>query len=379
MKVKKFVAPTLKEASALMKKELGGEAFILSTRVINKRTDLGIQKHFEITSGIEEEMDIISAETEVGTAVTNPSFRDDLMKLQQKVIGKDRNNRINYDDDSIVITPKTKKREVISTEQYMDLIRGYVKKLIHNEVSKPIVKSIVNQIKKSKEFINPSNIEDYIITSLSSQIATTSFEIKKRGKQKIVAIVGPTGVGKTTCIAKLAAISKILNNLKIGIISIDTYRLGAIDQLRIFSEVSNIDMLVAYETKEMPALIKKFSDKDLIFIDTAGRGQKNTNELEKTKEFLDAVNVDKTYLAISATNSTKNLEEVVQKFEVFDYSALILTKIDEGVVFGNILNVVVNSKKPLIYLTNGQVIPDDIIAADSDFIAKMVVSGVTSS
>jgi len=379
VKVKKFVAPTLKEASALMKKELGGEAFILSTRVINKRTDLGIQKHFEITSGIEEEMDIISAETEVGTAVTNPSFRDDLMKLQQKVIGKDRNNRINYDDDSIVITPKTKKREVISTEQYMDLIRGYVKKLIHNEVSKPIVKSIVNQIKKSKEFINPSNIEDYIITSLSSQIATTSFEIKKRGKQKIVAIVGPTGVGKTTCIAKLAAISKILNNLKIGIISIDTYRLGAIDQLRIFSEVSNIDMLVAYETKEMPALIKKFSDKDLIFIDTAGRGQKNTNELEKTKEFLDAVNVDKTYLAISATNSTKNLEEVVQKFEVFDYSALILTKIDEGVVFGNILNVVVNSKKPLIYLTNGQVIPDDIIAADSDFIAKMVVSGVTSS
>ncbi len=379
MKVKKFVAPTLKEASALMKKELGGEAFILSTRVINKRTDLGIQKHFEITSGIEEEMDIISAETEVGTAVTNPSFRDDLMKLQQKVIGKDRNNRINYDDDSIVITPKTKKREVISTEQYMDLIRGYVKKLIHNEVSKPIVKSIVNQIKKSKEFINPSNIEDYIITSLSSQIATTSFEIKKRGKQKIVAIVGPTGVGKTTCIAKLAAISKILNNLKIGIISIDTYRLGAIDQLRIFSEVSNIDMLVAYETKEMPALIKKFSDKDLIFIDTAGRGQKNTKELEKTKEFLDAVNVDKTYLAISATNSTKNLEEVVQKFEVFDYDALILTKIDEGVVFGNILNVVVNSKKPLIYLTNGQVIPDDIIAADSDFIAKMVVTGVTSS
>ncbi len=75
--------------------------------------------------------------------------------------------------------------------------------------------------------------------------------------KKIVAIVGPTGVGKTTCIAKLAAISKILNNLKIGIISIDTYRLGAIDQLRIFSEVSSIDMLVAYEPNEMPSLIKK--------------------------------------------------------------------------------------------------------------------------
>ncbi|MCF6270019.1 MAG: flagellar biosynthesis protein FlhF [Melioribacteraceae bacterium] len=375
MKVKKFVAPTLKEASTLMKKELGSEAFILSTRVINKRTDLGIQKHFEITSGIEEDIDIISAETNAGNTIIGSSFSDELMKLQQKVIGKERVNK-NYDEnESIIIAPKTKKRETISSEK----LKEYVDRLIHHEVSKPIIKTIVNQIKKSKEFINPSNIEDYIITSLSSLIPTTSFEIKKRGKQKIVAIVGPTGVGKTTCIAKLAAISKILNNLKIGIISIDTYRLGAIDQLRIFSEVSNIDMLVAYEAKEMPGLIKKFSDKDLIFIDTAGRGQKNRKELEKTKEFLDVVQTDKTYLAISATNSTKNLEDVVKKFELLDYSALILTKIDEGVVFGNILNVVVNSGKPLIYLTNGQVIPDDIIAADSDFIAKMVVTGETSS
>ncbi len=375
MKVKKFIAPTLKEASALMKKELGSEAFILSTRVINKRTDLGIQKHFEITSGIEEEMDIISAEDNVGNAIMGSSFSDELMKLQQKVIGKEKASRNNGGNDIIAIAPKVRKRETISSEK----LKEYVDKLIHHEVSKPIIKSIVNQIKKSKEFINPSNVEDYIITSLSSLIPTTSFEIKKRGKQKIVAVVGPTGVGKTTCIAKLAAISKILNDLKIGIISIDTYRLGAIDQLRIFSEVSNIDMLVAYEAKEMPSLIKKFSDKDLIFIDTAGRGQKNTKELEKTKEFLDVVQIDKTYLAISATNSTRNLEEVVKKFELFDYSALILTKIDEGVVFGNILNVVVNSGKPLIYLTNGQVIPDDIIAADSDFIAKMVVTGETSS
>lgn len=378
MKVKKFVAPTLKEASVLMKEELGNEAFILSTRVIHKRTDLGIQKHFEITSGVEEEMDMISTETEVGTTMEGSSFSN-IMSLQDKIIGKKRNNIINYNDESIVITPKAKQRETISSEQYLELIKKYVNKLIHHEVSKPIIKQIVNQIKKSKEFINPSNIEDYIITSLSSLIPTTSFEIKKRGKQKIVAIVGPTGVGKTTCIAKLAAISKILNNLKIGIISIDTYRLGAIDQLRIFSEVSNIDMLVAYEAKEMPKLIRKFSDKDLIFIDTAGRGQKNREELEKTKEFLDVVKIDKTYLAISATNSTKNLEDVVEKFDLFDYSALILTKIDEGVVFGNILNVVVKSKKPLIYLTNGQVIPDDIIAADSDSIAKMVVTGAMSS
>ena len=374
MKVKKFVAPTLKEASALMKKELGNDAFILSTRVLNKKTDLGVQKFFEITSGVEEELDMVLAEVENRGSKKEESFSDELLKLQKQVIGKVKSNSNNGESDTIVIAPKQRKKAKVSAGQ----LKEYVDKLIYQEVSKPIIKSIVNQIKKSEEFIDPSNIEDYVITSLSSIIPTTNFEIKKRGKQKIVAIVGPTGVGKTTCIAKLAAISKILNNLKIGIISIDTYRLGAIDQLRIFSEVSSIDMLVAYEPSEMPALIKKFSDKDLIFIDTAGRAQRNITELKKTKEFLDVVNLDETYLAISATNSTKNLNDVAKKFEFFDYSALVVTKIDEGVVFGNIMNVAITSKKPLIYLTNGQVIPDDIIAADSDFIAKMVVTGEIS-
>ncbi len=375
MKIKKFVAPTLKEASALMKKELGNDAFILSTRVLNKRTDLGIQKHFEITSGVEEELDMVLAEVDNTSSHQDATYSDELMQLQKKVLGNQKAIINSNNNDTIVIAPKPKKRGKISSDQ----LKQYVDKLIYQEVSKPIIKSIVNQIKKSEEFIDPTNIEDYVITSLSSIIPITSFEIKKRGKQKIVAIVGPTGVGKTTCVAKLAAISKILNNLKIGIISIDTYRLGAIDQLRIFSEVSSIDMLVAYEASEMPGLIKKFSDKDLIFIDTAGRAQRNLKELKKTKEFLDVVNLDETYLAISATNSTKNLIDVTKKFEIFDYSALVVTKIDEGVVYGNILNVAVTSKKPLIYLTNGQVIPDDIIAADSDFIAKMVVTGEITS
>ena len=374
MKVKKFIAPTLKEATEQMKRELGNEAFILSTRVINKRTELGIQKHFEITSGIEEDIIVPKAVQSVSVNKSK-SLTDDLMELQKKVLGDNHVPVDTYEDKPIIIAPKSKKRETISSEQ----LKKYVDKLIYQEVSKPIIKKIVNQIKKSQEFINVSNIEDYLITSLSSFIPTTNFEIKKRGKQKVVAVVGPTGVGKTTCIAKLAAISKILNDLKIGIISIDTYRLGAIDQLRIFSEVSNIDMLVAYEAKEMPGLLKKFKDKDLVFIDTAGRAQRNKQELEKTKEFLDTVNIDETYLAVSATSSSKNLKDVIKRFELFDYSALIATKIDEGVVFGNIINAIIDSQKPIIYLTNGQVIPDDIIAADSDYIAKMVVTGDISS
>ena len=206
-------------------------------------------------------------------------------------------------------------------------------------------------------------------------IPTSAFELKKRGSPKVVSFVGPTGVGKTTCIAKLAVISKILQNLDVGLISIDTYRLGAIDQLRTFSEISDIELLVAYEPAEMPELVKKLKKKDIIFIDTAGRSQKSLSNLEKTKEYLDAAGSHESFLVLSATGSSKNLIDVAERFKLFNYNSIMFTKIDEAVSFGNILNTSVATNAPITFLTNGQIIPDDIISADADFIARMILSG----
>ena len=175
MKIKKFSAPTLKEATASMKKELGNDAFILSTRVINKKTDFGIQKYFEITSGVEEELDMVLEEVIPQNKKAAPSLTDELRDLQKRVIGNV--NKSNFKiDENIVIAPKPKGRIQVTSDQ----IKEYVDKLIYQEVSKPIIKLIVNQIKKSLEFINSSNIEDYVITALSSLIPTTNFEIKKK-------------------------------------------------------------------------------------------------------------------------------------------------------------------------------------------------------
>jgi flagellar biosynthesis protein FlhF len=206
-------------------------------------------------------------------------------------------------------------------------------------------------------------------------LPTHKFKLQKNQKVKSVALVGPTGVGKTTCIAKLAVISKILHNLDIGLISIDTYRLGAIDQLKIFSEISTIEMQVAYEVKDIPSIMNKFKKKDIIFIDTVGRSQKNSEQLIKTKEFLDAAGVDETFLVLSSTNSTKNLFDAAERFQIFNYDSIIFTKIDEGVSFGNLLNVIANFNIPVSFLSNGQVIPDDIISASPEFIAKMIYTG----
>ncbi|MCK5086273.1 MAG: flagellar biosynthesis protein FlhF [Melioribacteraceae bacterium] len=375
MKIKKYTALTLKEATELMKEELGGEAIVLSTRVFEKKTPSGKQKIFEITSGIEEELEKLNRKESSSDIFnkSNTSFESELKKLQDKIeIGKRSNQGIKKHKEGLIVINPNKNQSSKYDQRELDSIFD---KLLDREIEKPIISSILNQFKQTYDFMGNTDFEDYFLTSISSLISTSNFEITKKGKQKTVCLVGPTGVGKTTCIAKLAAISKILHNLDIGIISIDTYRLGAIDQLRIFSEVSNIDMLVAYEPSEMPGLVKKFKGKDIIFIDTAGRGQKNISDLKKAKQFLDTIKIDETYLTLSATSSTKNLEDVAKKFKLFDYNSMIFTKIDEGVAFGNILNVVVNSNKPVIYLTNGQMIPDDIISADSEFIAKMVYTG----
>jgi flagellar biosynthesis protein FlhF len=373
MKIKKFLAPTLREASEKMKDEFSDEAIILGTRVVNKQLEHGSVKLFEITAGIEEEADQFSSKDQGLVDLEEKpemDFQAELTKLSASISKKKNEKSLLNVLDTAKIS-SFKKNSKLTKELLNTAIEG----LLHKEVDKPIVKTIVSHLKKSQSLINDNNLENYIVSTIASLVSTAHFEIEKNGRPKVVSLVGPTGVGKTTCIAKLAAISKILHNLNIGIISIDTYRLGAIDQLRIFSDISNIDMLVAYEPDDMPKLVKQLKNKDIIFIDTAGRSQKNRKDLESTKKFLDAVEVDQTYLVMSSTGSTKNLMDIGDKFKVFDYDSLIFTKIDESVAFGNMLNVMVEFNVPIIYLTNGQVIPDDIISADSEFIANMIYTG----
>ena len=378
MQIKKFIAPTLKQASMQMKNELGGEAIILGTRVIYN-SDSNSQKMFEITAGIDEEEALLEyAEPSMNNYSEQPkqNLPDELRKLTDKIFI---NPAAKMDSSKREIRPSEKNQFITEPKNNVEKeLKKVVETLFDREVQKPIITSLVNQLKRYKGFLHESNLDSYVLSSLASMIPTYHFEVKKEDTPKVVALVGPTGVGKTTCIAKLAVISKILHNLSVGLISIDTYRLGALDQLRIFSEISNVDMLVAYEPKDMPGLMNSFKDKDIIFIDTAGRSQKNKEQLLNTTEFLKAANVNETYLVLSATGTTRNLMDVSEKFKVFNYNSVIFTKIDEAVTYGNILNIVNTFNVPASFLTNGQVIPDDIISADPEFIANMIYTGKTN-
>ncbi len=377
MYIKKFRASSLKEATQIMKDELGSEALILGTKVVNDDIDKRI-KLYEITAGIDKYE--VASETKAKIFKSIPpveaNFVDEMKKMSDKVYQQNQNHKQKINDTYGLKTKAAGDIKVPKDKPAADdKLKEIIKNLTEREVQKSVVISIMEQLKKYKNFLSKDNIENYVQTCLSSLILTKTLDLNSKKQNKVIALVGPTGVGKTTTIAKLALIAKIIHKLDVGLISIDTYRLGAIDQLKSFADVSHTDFLVAYEPKEMPALLKKFSKKDIVFIDTVGRNHKNEAQLKSNLDFLASIKVDETFLVLSATSSTKNLTEIAKKFKIFNYSSFIISKIDEAVVHGNIINLSTKTASPIAFLTNGQTIPDDIISADKDYIANLIYTG----
>ncbi len=376
MQIKKYTAPTLKEAITLMKNDLGEDAIILSTRMTEDKKSPHKKKLFEVTASVEDSYDFVpqqkkNAEPNQKKEEPKNEFAKELEKLSAKFNAQPpvtENNKSAYQE---------KKNQSNNENNLETELKEIYEVLIHREVSDKIAASIINQLRKYSQFLHTSNIDNYVTSTISSMIPTSHFEVKRNGRARVIAFVGPTGVGKSTSIAKLAVISKLVHNLDVGLITLDTYRLGALDQLRIFSEISKIDMHVAYEAEELPELFNKFKKKDIIFIDTAGRSQNNKASLKEMEDFLSKIMIDETYLVLSSTSSTKTLFDAIEKFKLLNYNGLIFSKIDEAAAFGNILNVSATYNIPIKYITNGQIIPDDIIAANAEFIANMIYTGNT--
>lgn len=380
MQIKKFRAASLKEAAEIMKSELGTEALILGTKVVTDENDNRL-KLYEITAGVDKFE--IAEETKSKVIKQNPSqsnsFADEMRNMTARIYQQNQNQKQKI-NSAYGLTEKIGKEIIVKKESAAvkensadeNRMKEIIKNLSDKEVQKSVVLSVMEQLKKYKNFLSKDNLDNYVQTVLGSLIQTKTLDLNVKKQNKVIALVGPTGVGKTTTIAKLALIAKIIHKLDVGLISIDTYRLGAIDQLKSFADVSHTDFLVAYEPEEMPALMKKFAKKDIVFIDTVGRNHKNDAQLKSNLDFLSTVKIDETFLVLSAASSTRNLVEIAKKFKMFNYSSFIISKIDEAVVHGNIINLSTKTGSPIAFLTNGQTIPDDIISADKDYIANLI-------
>ena len=191
-----------------------------------------------------------------------------------------------------------------------------------------------------------------------------------------VALIGPTGVGKTTTLAKLAASFKLRHGRRVAMITCDTYRIAAVEQLRTYASIIGVPLEVVMSPSDMEAACARLGDRDVILIDTAGRSQRDSERLEELRGFVDAGDPHEVHLVLSSTASEKVLLREVEAFAAIRTDKIVLTKLDEAVSFGMLLNVVRRVRKPISFVTTGQEVPDQIEVGRSNRLADLVMNGV---
>ena len=197
-------------------------------------------------------------------------------------------------------------------------------------------------------------------------------QMRDDGRPEIVIFVGPTGVGKTTTLAKIAADFTLNRQKKVGLITADTYRIAAVEQLKTYAEILNIPALIVYSPNEIQEAIKKLSDKDLILIDTAGRSHRNKSHFDELKTLVSSAGADEVYLVVSANTGKYAVKEIVEYYSFMKNYKLLFTKLDEAPVPGVIINARYTTGRPLSYTTAGQSVPDDLDVANP----KVIVAGL---
>jgi flagellar biosynthesis protein FlhF len=417
MQIKKFVAPSIKEATELMKNELGNNAIILHTRKISKS---GMLKSFggesiEITAGIDDQPLPVTenrlAQTYSKRSVQQnvpPQRNEGETPSSENVLESLKNISSEFEERltdaknqkslparakevSDIVQLKSDVEEVkimlqsIATQlqfkhfgEMPEAVKEVYLSLLQQDIDEKIVIEITNKIIKKisvENSLSRINIEHYVMRTIADSIVTEQEKQNTPKKTKIVVLVGPTGVGKTTTIAKLAATDKLVHGKNVALISCDTYRIGAIEQLKTFAVIADIPMNVVYRASDLAAAIKKNHKADVIYIDTVGRGQRAKKDLLDLKKIVVAAHADEVHLVLSAQTNTATLRDIVARFEILSPTHLLFSKLDEAAIFGPLYNIAQKTRLPVSFFTTGQAVPDDISAADGTKFAAMLFEG----
>jgi flagellar biosynthesis protein FlhF len=194
----------------------------------------------------------------------------------------------------------------------------------------------------------------------------------ERTDKRVIAFVGPTGVGKTTTLAKLAANYGMLDEKSFAIVTADTYRVAAVDQLRAYAQIMGVPFDVVYSTDEMHDAIASYDDREFVFVDTAGRSPSNGTHLEDLRTILSSRDDISSYLLLSATTRFRDMLHIKRAFDHPSLRGIIFTKLDETTAYGPMLSLLYTSALPVCFLTNGQEVPEDIILADEDDLLRLM-------
>jgi len=257
-----------------------------------------------------------------------------------------------------------------------DLFRLFTD-LIDSDLSEELARELVERVRSQ---VSGAELSDLVLLKariarmIEPEIPCTGPIAVTPGQCRVAALVGPTGVGKTTTIAKLAANFRLKEKRNVGLITVDTYRIAAVEQLRTYADIIDLPMQVVSSPREMRDAVRRMNHLELVLVDTAGRSPKDDVRIRELRAFLTEAAADEIHLVLSSVANLRTLQQTAERFASVGTTALILTKLDEATGLGNVLPLLASCKMPLSYLTNGQNVPDDIEVADPRRIARQILA-----
>jgi flagellar biosynthesis protein FlhF len=250
--------------------------------------------------------------------------------------------------------------------------------LVNNGVNQSVANDIIEDIftsLKGEELLEDDVILEKMTKKIRNQMKITGPIKFNENQPTVVLVIGPTGSGKTTTIAKLAALYKYTYSRKVALISADSYRIAAMEQLKAFAEIAKIPFTAVYTHEEMIEKINAKKKYELILIDTAGVNSRDMKQMVNLKDTIKTAKADEIHLALSMTTKYVDLADTIRNFSMIHYNGIILTKMDETHGMGDILNLANEFRKPYSYITYGQNIPEDMNLANRNELAEIIIRG----
>ncbi|MDH7602319.1 MAG: flagellar biosynthesis protein FlhF [Armatimonadota bacterium] len=400
MRIKTFEAPTLQDALEKARQELGEDAVVLNTRYVKPSGLLGIRgtPKVELTAAVQSEEPVLAKTNELASRSNNgvvnstsSGSEDGLLSsadsCAQQISSETAAGHKAVDcsglgkaSSEIEVIKWELKRLGLIVENLLSARTSAVPHMLmseHTAHASALVRAGVEAEVAYKHLADLVHLED---SDLLARALASKLECFIRpfdcSRSRVVAMVGPTGSGKTTTLAKLAAKWSIERGKDVALVTVDTYRIGAVDQLRTYARIMGVPLEVAFSPADLAAAIHKHAARDLVLIDTVGRSHRSEEHLRELKTFLDAVESIETHLVVSAALSPEVQYEVVEKFSIFSPTCLIITKLDEVSSYGVLVNLPFRSGLPISCTTSGQNVPNDLSIADARDIAAAVVGRI---
>jgi len=388
MQVKKFTGRDMREALFNIKKEVGLDAVIMQTRTHIHKGIFGLYagKGVEIIVCADAAiMDNAPKETAVLRAPVTyamPKFQKTvtapLPQAADKTAASGDLSTLREDISWIkkalgAISQKNEGQKISDIpEELKDTYLYLLEEEVVDDLAREVLKKACADL-SPEQIKNRAHIKEYLHKYISSLGKTCEPINAGTDKPVRVAFVGPTGVGKTTTIAKLAAEFSLVKKKKVSVITIDTYRIAAVEQIKTYMDILSIPLEVVVSPEQMRGAIARQAGSDIILIDTAGRSHKNSEHLAELKELIEAAEPDEVHLVLASTTNYKAATDMIKKFGVIPVKKIIFTKLDEAVNFGLVISVMAKVAKAFSYVTFGQSVPDDIQPADAGKLAGMLL------